>query len=147
MDINTLSVAVNYGKQNKIEQWVHIFLNEEGNNIPFSNGLKLEKRFYTCPIKMPLNIIKRCCGPEDDMKFIVDEVGFNNHVQAISERLKSGWDMPPLIINFENGKFELSDGNHRYEALLKNGYNEYYVIIWTSSENDFNDFLSKGYNV
>jgi hypothetical protein len=82
-------------------------LNGDGNNVPFSDGLKLEKRFYTCPLKMPLKIFKRCCGPEDDMKFIINEIGFNNRVQAISERLKSGWDMPPLIINFENGKFEL----------------------------------------
>lgn len=61
------------------------------------------------------------------------------------ESIKNGWDIPPLIANYCKGKYELNDGNHRFEALVRCGYKEFYVIVWTSSENDYTDFIRKGY--
>ena len=38
--------------------------------------------------------------------------------------------MPPLIINRKDYMYELTDGNHRFEALKKLGIDKYWIIIW-----------------
>ena len=139
----TLSKALEFSNKNNLEEWIHLFLNAEGNNVPFSDGLKLEKRYFVGPLKMPLNLFSRCCGPEKNMKYVVNELSFKNNVYNIVEMFKNNWDMPPLIINYSKGKFELNDGNHRYEALVQNKTLEYYIIIWITEKEDFEDFIIK----
>lgn len=136
----SLSTALSFSKEGNIENWVHDFLCGEGGNKPFSDGLKLFNRHYIGPIKMELNKFQRCCGPEDYMKFVIDKNGFEYNVYNIINKIKDGWDMPPLIINYSNGVFELNDGNHRYEALKRSNISEYYVIIWITDEVDLNKF-------
>jgi len=143
LKMHTLQTAINYAHQGKIEEWVHMFLLGEGNNIDFSIGLKLEKRCFYGPLEMPLSHFERCCGPENTMKFTVGEKSFNRNVNNIKERFESGWSMPPLIINYVDGKFELNDGNHRFEALVRSDVTNYYVIIWTTSESDMNEFIQR----
>lgn len=133
----TLKSAVEYGRQNNIEEWVHEYLCGEGDNKGFSDGLKLEERQYTEPRLMSLDLFKRCYGPEPDMKYHIREDDkeqlkyFWMKIDRIAERYKAGdWDMPPLIINDTDGIYELNDGNHRFEALKKLNVTEYWVILW-----------------
>ena len=96
----SLTKALEYSKEDRIEEWIHMFLHDEGNNISLSDGLKLEKRFFIGPIKMPLYLFERCCGPEENIKYKTDEFSFNKSVDSIVEKLKGDWDMSPLIINY-----------------------------------------------
>jgi hypothetical protein len=139
--MNTLKTAIEYSKQGRIEEWVHMYLLGEGNNVEFSNGLKLEKRYFYGPVKMPLACFGRCCGPEITNRFVVEEKSFNSHVEDIKEYYESGWDMPPLIINYLKNTFELNDGNHRYEALVRANVTHYYVIVWTTTEEDMKNYI------
>jgi hypothetical protein len=139
----TLGKALEYAAEDNIEEWIHLFLHDEGDNVVFSDGLKLEKRFFVGPIKMPLNLFERCCGPEDSMRYQIDAGGFDWRVNEIQKRFKDKWDMPPLIINYCEDKFELNDGNHRYEALKRSGVQEYHVIIWITEDRDYQSFSSK----
>ena len=80
---------------------------------------------------MSLDNFERCCGPESDMKYQIPETPFIKRVDNIAFAYsKGGWDMPPLIILHEEKGYELSDGNHRYEALKKLEIHKYCVIIW-----------------
>lgn len=142
-EIATLKTALEYGENNRIEDWIHFFLHDEGNNIPFSEGLKLRKRYYIGPIKMPLYLFKRCCGPEKNLKYIINQKEFEKNVKAIQKRLLTGWDMPPLIINYESNRFELTDGNHRYEALIRENISDYYIIIWVTEKEDYEHFIKR----
>jgi hypothetical protein len=139
--IYTRHHARKYAKDNRIEEWIHEFINNEGNNVAFSEGLKIEKRIFIGPIIMPLDLFNRICGPEEDNKYIIDNKSFDERISRISTRLQSGWDMPPLIINFANNVFELTDGNHRYEALVRRGIMEWDIIIWITGEDDYDQFL------
>ena len=131
----TAASANEYAKNNKLEEWVHTFLRNEGNNVDFSDGLMLEDRIYFAPKKMSLNLFERCCGPEKGMKFQIPSEGFYKNVEAIAEKFKnSNWDMPPLIIFKNNGKYELNDGNHRYEALRTLGIDRYWIILWKTAD-------------
>lgn len=127
----TTSSAIEFAQNNSLEEWVHLFLCNEGNNQSFSDGLRLEPRKYLAPKLMNLDQFERCCGPEDGMKFQIPFAGFDTNVNAIINKYKSGdWDMPPLIINCTNGIYELNDGNHRLEALQRLKIKEFWVIIW-----------------
>jgi len=134
MDITyepTATSAIEFVNADRLEEWVHLFLCGEGNNKAFSDGLLLSSRRYHAPKMMKLDDFGRCCGPEDSMKYQVESDRFFRHVDAIVARYSMGdWDMPPLIIEFEKGKYILNDGNHRYEALRKIGVEEYWVIVW-----------------
>lgn len=133
--------ARKFSNSGKIEEWIHQFLHDEGNNIPFSDGLKLENRYFIGPLKMPLSLFSRCCGPEETMKYRVGFEEFEERVTRIQHRLENGWDMPPLMICYENNGFELNDGNHRYEALTRLGVKEFDIIIWITKEKDYGRFM------
>ena len=133
----TLSSAINFSKINRLEEWLHLFLCKEGNNKAFSEGLKLEPRRYYAPKLFELSKFTRCCGPEKNMKYQVDNENFIKRVNKIVDKyLKGDWDMPPLIINRNGKNFELNDGNHRYEALKKMRVREYWIIIWETINNN-----------
>lgn len=50
-----------------------MFLNNEGNNPDLSKGLKIKKTYFFEPVKMPLLLFSRCCGPEEGLKYKIDE--------------------------------------------------------------------------
>jgi hypothetical protein len=140
---NTLSSAQDYAKNGKLENWIHAYLVSDGNNEGLSSGLKLYDRFFLGPLKMPLSLFTRCCGPEENMKWKVDKEGFENRVTRLENAIKTEKDMPPLIVQFVNNGFELNDGNHRYEAYSRLNIQEVDVIIWITERHDYELFLSK----
>lgn len=129
----TAKSALTFDDKELLEDWVHLFLSGEGMNIPFSDGLKLEKRLYCRPELMDLDLFERCAGPEEGMPYVIPADSFYARVERIATRYANGdWDMPPLIINRDAGRYELNDGNHRFEALKQLGIKRYWVIIWAT---------------
>ncbi|MBO5734969.1 MAG: ParB-like nuclease domain-containing protein [Clostridia bacterium] len=143
----TLSSAREFASKNKLEEWVHAYLLSDGRNKEFSDGLKLFDRFFLGPIKMPLSLFTRCCGPEETMKWRVNEEWFEKHVSDLQEVIRREKDMPPLIVHYlaEDGKesFELNDGNHRLEAYNRLGIREYFVIVWITEKHEYDLFIEK----
>lgn len=140
-----LSSAMDYAKNGQLEKWIHLYLSKEGDgrNPAFSEGLKLFKRYYLGPVKMPLSMFTRCCGPEDSMEWFESKEVFDKRVGDLQKAISENADMPPLIVNYVDGGFVLNDGNHRFEAYLRLGISEYYVIIWITEEDEYIDFTEK----
>lgn len=138
-----LSSAKEYSAAGKLEEWVHTYLLSDGNNKEFSDGLRLFDRFFIGPVKMPLKLFTRCCGPEENMKYRVNGEWFEYHVNELAEVIRKEKDMPPLIVHYVDGGFELNDGNHRYEAYSRLGIEEYYVIVWITEKYEYDDFIKK----
>ena len=112
----TLSSAKAYAEAGKLDAWIHLYLNEEGRNIPFSDGLKLFDRYYFSPAQFPIRLFTRCTGPEPEMKYRVDKDWWEYRIAELEKSIKADDDMPPLIVHFVDGGFELNDGNHRHKA-------------------------------
>ena len=51
--------------------------------------------------------------------------------------------MPPLIVHYVNGNFEINDGNHRLEAYSRLEIAEYYVIVWITEKEEYTEFMDK----
>ena len=139
----TLFSAQKWAKEGRLEEWIHSYLLSEGNNKPFSDGLKLFKRYYIGPVSAPLSLFERCCGPEENMKYVVHPVVFENKVRALMQAYSEGADLPPLIINYTGTAFEINDGNHRFEALKRLGVAEFSVIFWITEQEHLQDFKGK----
>lgn len=139
----TLSSAQSYAKAEKLDSWIHLYLNQEGRNIPFSDGLKLFDRYYFSPVMMPLKLFQRCTGPEENMKYQVDKDWFLHHVSELEKAIQENPDMPPLIVHYVDGEFELNDGNHRHKAYENLGVENVWVIVWITEEAEYDDFMEK----
>ena len=139
----TLASAKEYAEAEKLDAWIHLYLNEEGRNIPFSDGLKLYDRYYLSPVEVPIKLFKRCAGPEPEMKYQIDKDWFCQHVAKLEEAVKAGAELPPLIVHYVNGEFELNDGNHRHKAYENLGIEKAWVIFWITEEEEFQDFMKK----
>lgn len=141
---NTASSAREFADAGRLEDWIHTYLTSDGHNQPFSEGLKLTKRFYISPVNMPLSLFERCCGPEPGMKWVVDAAGFENKVVGLMDAMQSGSDIPPIIVHYyiEDGvpAFELNDGNHRYEACIRLGITEFPAIVWITEEEEYRQY-------
>lgn len=124
--------AIKFSKEGRIEDWVHLFLNSVGDNVPFSEGLKLVKRSWIGPVLMDICKLNRCCGPEETMEYRIDSEGWEKDISKFQKLIREGWDMPPLIVEQCNGKLKLNDGNHRLEAMVREGVKECWVILWST---------------
>ena len=50
----TLTSACAYAEAGRLEEWIHLYLLSDGNNVPFSEGLKDRPRTYLGPVQVPL---------------------------------------------------------------------------------------------
>lgn len=128
----TLQEAKIFSEAGCIEEWVHLFLKTSGNNISFSDGLKLQKRYWRGPIQLPLDMLQRCCGPEEGMTYHNPLEDWELRVGKLSGLLQEGWQYPPLIAQHTEGKLIINDGNGRHEALKRLQHTSCWVILWDS---------------
>ncbi|MBR6028640.1 MAG: ParB-like nuclease domain-containing protein [Clostridia bacterium] len=140
---DTLTSAKAYAEAGKLDTWIHLYLNEDGRNIPFSDGLKLFDRYYFSPALMPLSLFHRCAGPEEGMKYRIDRDWFAQHVAQLEKAIRDGADLPPLMVHYVDGGFELNDGNHRHQAYENLGIEKAWVIVWITEEAEYRDFLER----
>ena len=139
----TLSSAKAYADAGKLDAWIHLFLNEEGRNIPFSDCLKLFDRYYFSPAEFPVSLFRRCAGPEEEMKYRIDKDWWAIRLGELEKHIQQDPDMPPLIVHYTDGEFELNDGNHRLQAYENLGIEKAWVIIWITEEAERDDFMNK----
>ncbi len=145
----TLTSAKAFAQAGRLEDWIHLYLNSDGNNPAFSEGLKLFPRHYLGPVKAPLSLFRRCCGPEEDMKWRVDPMHFEQKVQRLMDAVRRDPDLPPLMINYRFSEadgapqFELNDGNGRFEAYRRLGIGEAHVIFWITEDAELSDFQAR----
>ena len=138
----TLASAMEYGKEEKMDAWIHLYLNEEGRNIPFSDGLKLFDRYFISPARFPLSLFKRCSGPEEDMKYRIDKDWWEHKNAELLKAVQAGEEMPPIIVHYVDGGFELNDGNHRHKVYEDLGIETVWAIVWITEEEELNDFMA-----
>ena len=139
----TLSSAKAYAEAGKLDAWIHLYLNSEGHNIPFSDGLKKFDRYYFSPALFPVSLFKRCAGPEAEMRYRIDRDWWEHRIAEMEKTIPDNDDLPPLIVHYVNGGFELNDGNHRHKAYEDLGIENAFVIIWITEEAEKDDFLAK----
>ncbi len=134
MKYGTLTQAKMYHDNGKIEEWLQLFLRNDGKNIDFADGLQLEKREYLGLLKLKMSYFKDI--KEGAPEYLVSENDID-YFFWIVENMKhciEDWDVPPLIVEYRDDKFFVNDGRHRLEMYRQLGVKVVDVVLWTTGE-------------
>ncbi len=71
------------------------------------------------PDRGRLDELERLAGPEDDVLVPIEPEEWEGDVGGMEESLEDGWEPPPLLAEYQDGRLLLQDGNHRFEALTR----------------------------
>ncbi|HVJ97288.1 MAG TPA: hypothetical protein VNC41_10710 [Acidimicrobiia bacterium] len=123
--------------------WVGDFLASRGSdNAVLAAALAQDKHWWLGPLEVPLDSLVRLAGPEDEALVPIEEDEWEDDVGNMEESLEDGWEPPPLLAEWQDGRLLLQDGNHRYEALARAGEEAAWVLIYFPSESARDAFVS-----
>ena len=122
--------------------WVGDFLASRGSdNEVLAAALAQDKHWWLGPLEGPLDSLVRLAGPEDEALVPIEEDEWEDDVGNMEESLEDGWEPPPLLAEWQDGRLLLQDGNHRYEALTRAGQEHAWVLIYFPSESARDAFV------
>jgi hypothetical protein len=83
-------------------------------------------------VRVPIDLLERLAGPDDEGEVVcpVAPEEWEDDVGAMEASIEDGWEPPPLLAEHRDGRLLLQDGNHRYEAMVRTGETEAWVIVW-----------------
>lgn len=92
----SLETALKMSDKGNLEKWVHNFLLQPDphGNIGLLKGLKLQKRYWTGPLKIKISDIIQGCGPDSSFQFYENKENWNVTIRKFVNRMKNG-EMPP----------------------------------------------------
>lgn len=135
MVYGTLSLAKQYAKDGRIDEWMQDFLRADGKNLALADGLLLEERHYFGLREIPIALLSDVkSGAPEYLHAANDIQYFFEVVDRMKESLAEGWDAPPLIVAYVYGKFEVNDGRHRLELYRQMGVERVWAAVWTTGE-------------
>lgn len=129
-------LAMEYAGRNAIDEWIQLFLRNDGKNVALADGLLLEQRYYIGPIIMDISRFNVEEGAPSYLSNGNDIAWFFHVVNQMKQVIRD-WDMPPLIVQYAEDEFEINDGRHRNEALRQTGILQAPVILWMSSMDEY----------
>lgn len=127
----SLASAVAAAERDRVALWVGEFLASAGSdNAVLAAALALREHWWLGPLKVPVDSLVRLAGPEDEALVPIEPEEWEDDVATMAESLDDGWEPPPLLAEFQDARLLLQDGNHRYEALVRAGETEAWVLVW-----------------
>ncbi len=123
--------------------WVGDFLASRGSdNVVLAAALAQRPHWWVGPIPIPLRDLERLAGPEEDVLVRVPPDEWEDDVEAMQEHLEHGWEPPPVLAEYRDGRLLLQDGNHRYEALAREHESHAWTLVFFDSPAEQESFLA-----
>lgn len=136
MRYGTLTQAKYYHDNGRIDEWLQLFLRNDGKNLALADGLLLEKREYFGLMKIDISYLKdvKAGTPE----YLTQENDIEYFFWIVDNMKKDfdGWDTPPLIVEYRDDRFYVNDGRHRLEMYRQMGVQIVDVVLWTTGEDN-----------
>jgi hypothetical protein len=139
----SLASAQRAADEGTLSQWVVDFLASPGSdNAELAAALALSGAIYLGPVVVELDRLTPMAGPDEEQVLVpVPEEVWESDVEAMEHSFEEGWRPPPLLVSHHDGKYYLEDGNHRYEALRRNGASSAWAILLFADEAERDGYL------
>jgi hypothetical protein len=127
----TLASARAAAADDRTAIWVGDFLASRGSdNAMLAAALAQKQHWWVGPLRVPLDDLVRLAGPEADALVPIEAGAWEEAVDRMAANIDEGWEPPPLLAEFRDGRLALQDGNHRHEALRRAGAAHAWVLIY-----------------
>jgi hypothetical protein len=137
----TLATARDAAARDDLAIWVGDFLASVGSdNQELAAALALRPHWWVGPVEIPVDDLVRLAGPEDEALVPIEPDEWEGDVDAMEESLDDGWQPPPLLAEYQDGRLLLQDGNHRFEALLRAGASHAWTLVYFDDPRDLDEF-------
>jgi hypothetical protein len=140
-----LPSAQQAAREGRIAEWVGEFLASPGSdNATLAAALAQRPHHWVGPVKVAIEGLTRLAGPEPAAECHIARSDWEDDVEAMAEEIDDGWEPPPLLAEWStrDGALLLHDGNHRYEALVREGASHAWVVIWFDDKRTRDLFLA-----
>jgi hypothetical protein len=139
----TLAGAQRAAADDELAQWVGAFLASPGSdNAILAAALAQDEHWWLGPLHVFVDDLVRLAGPEDDALCAVEPEEWEGDVDAMEDSLEEGWQPPPLLAEYQDGRLLLQDGNHRFEALVRAGESQAWTLVYFDDRRDLDAFRS-----
>jgi hypothetical protein len=119
------------GGDDEVARWVGDFLASRGSdNAVLAAALADSPHWWFGPVLVPLAVLERLAGPGDDTLCDVDPHEWRDDVGSMREDVEAGWEPPPLLAEWRDGRLLLQDGNHRHAALGRAGESHAWTLVY-----------------
>ena len=125
----TTQAAILAKKEGALREWVQEFLLSEGNE-GLARALRDEEATMIEIAEVPLSLLRKIDGPEEKPHERQPLDKWEERVSRLEEVVKKGEPLPPLIVTDFWKPLEIVDGNHRHEAMTRNGVERYWTIFF-----------------
>lgn len=134
----TLTIAKEYQEKNKIEEWLQLFLRNDGDNRALADGLLLEPRYYIGLRYIPIELLSHIREGAPEYLEDPDDIEYFFYVVDKMKESYGKWDTPPLIIEYREGTLWVNDGRHRLIMYRDLEIGLIPAVLWTTGEVDRN---------
>jgi len=140
----TVDAARRAGEEGTLGEWVAEFLASPGSdNAPLGEQLS-DGREWLGPVEVSIHELHRLAGPPGDPVLCpVDEDWWRDDVEELAEKVEEGWEPPPLVVTFQDGRLVLEDGNHRVEGIRRAGDERAWAVVGVVDDADADRFWSR----
>jgi hypothetical protein len=131
----SLASAREAAADGRTAEWVGGFLSTAGGNAILAAALAQDPHWWVGPVRLPVDALERLAGPEDEEVLCpIEPDEWEDDVDGMAASLEAGWEPPPLLVEHQDGKLLLQDGNHRYEALVRQGAETAWALVYFDDE-------------
>lgn len=141
MKYGTLAQAKEYNDNGRIEEWIQLFLRNDGENVVLADGLLLEKREYLGLVKLNLSLLKNIKSGAPEYLSKENDIAYFFWIVEEMKKSLEGWDVPPLIVEYRDNEFYVNDGRHRLELFRQLGREQADAVLWTTGTENRNRLL------
>jgi FMN phosphatase YigB (HAD superfamily) len=144
----TLEAAFDAAERDEVARWVGDFLASRGSdNEMLAAALAQRPHWWLGPILLPVEDLVRLAGPEDDALCPIEPADWEHDVERMEQSVERGWKPPPLLVEHRDGRLLLQDGNHRYEALVREGETDAWALVWFDDPAERDRFRARSTSV
>mgnify|MGYP003543545714 CR=1 FL=1 len=118
-------------ERDELGEWVADFLASPGSdNGALAARLADPPRCWLGPVRIPLEHLNRLAGPPGEPVLCpVDEDYWRDDVEDLEQKVREGWEPPPVVASYRDGQLFLEDGNHRVEGVRRSGDRQAWTVI------------------